>query len=175
MENTEKKRQRVFVMCGPAGVGKSTWVNQRYVWDYDSLVSRDAIRFSLLKEGDEYFEQESEVRRQFFKEIEAATDPDGKQLPNVFVDATHLTPKARAAVRQRIKGRPYQIAVSFEVPLEVALERNKNRTGRAYVPESAIRNMYNCYQKPTLKEGFDEVWHIDEEFRVIEEEKRFYI
>lgn len=172
MENLEKKQQVVYVLAGPPGVGKSTWINQRYIWDYDALISRDCIRFNLLKPNDDYFSKEDEVRKQFNKAIEETTTP-GHWAPNVFIDATHLNRFSRAKVRQHIKGRPYQIAVSFEVPIEVALERNAQRTGRALVPESAIRNMYKSYEIPSLKEGFDEIWHVDAE-GVITKEVRNY-
>ena len=166
----ENLQQKVFIMCGVPGSGKSTWINERYIWDYDALISRDAIRFAKLKPGQDYFAVENEVRKEFFNEIEEATNPNSKGFfENVFIDATHTASKARSDVRRHIKGRPYQIAVSFEVPLEVALERNAQRTGLAKVPESAIRNMYNRYSIPSLKEGFDEIWHIDAEGNIVQE------
>jgi predicted kinase len=128
--------------------------------EIDTHISRDAIRFSLLKDNMEYFEVENQVRRSFFKQIEECTR-DESINNSVFIDATHLTPKSRRQVRNCIEGHPYEIAISFEVPLKVALERNSQRSGRALVPETAIYNMYHSYNKPTLKEGFDEVWHID--------------
>lgn len=160
MENTKKRQKKVFVVAGVPGSGKSTWINENYIWDYDALISRDAIRFSLIKDGDDYFSKEQEVRSEFFKEIEEATGPN-KHFENVFIDATHLNPKARAQALRHIHKDCYIVAVSFEVPLQVALERNACRTGRALVPESVIRNMYHRHENPTLKEGFEEIWHID--------------
>ena len=141
--------------------------------EIDTHISRDQIRFALLNDEDEYFEVEDKVRKFFFQQIEKLTG-DNYADDCIFIDATHLTSKSRAQIRQHIKKRPYQIAVSFEVPLEVALERNKQRTGRALVPESAIYNMANRYEKPTLKEGFDEIWHIDANGNIIWKERRFY-
>ena len=86
---------------------------------------------------------------------------ENPNIDKIFIDATHLTPKSRRQVLNCIEGRPYETAISFEVPLKVALERNSQRFGRALVPETAIYNMYRSYNKPTLEEGFDEVWHID--------------
>ena len=171
MENIKKKRQTVFIMCAPPGSGKSTWVlNQMRPMD-DVLISRDNIRFMLLKDDDDYFACEDKVRDMFFQAIKNNTSND--DFENIYIDATHLTRKTRAQVRSWIRRRPYQIAVSFEVPLEVVLERNAQRTGRAKVPETAIHNMYHRYDIPSLKEGFDEVWHIDAE-GVITKEVRVY-
>lgn len=172
METLKKKQKKVFVVAGIPGSGKSTWINKNYIWDYDALISRDTIRFALIQDGDDYFSKEQEVRNEFFKEIEEATGPDN-QCENVFIDATHLNPKARAQVLRRIHKDCYITAVSFEVPLQVALERNAQRTGRAFVPESVIRNMYNSFQRPQIKEGFDKIWRIDAE-GVINKEVRTY-
>ena len=170
METLDKKRQIVFLLVGPPGCGKSTWINKYYIWDYDALISRDCIRFNLLKEGDEYFEREQEVRRIFFNEIEKMT-AEKSWADKVYIDATHLTRKSRHQVLSHITGNPYVVAVSFEVPVEVALERNAQRSGRALVPENVIYNMYQTFEKPSVKEGFDEVWHIDENDNVIKEHK----
>lgn len=165
------RRQTVFVLAGPAGCGKSTFAHKIMRPQLDIMISRDTLRFSFLKEGDDYFAYENQVRVAFGNLIEKWTSRDDYQ--GVFIDATHLTPKARRQVLYRIKNNPYLIAISIEVPLEIALERNAQRTGRAKVPESAIRNMYNCYQKPTLKEGFDEIWHVDAEGAITKEVRNY--
>ena len=144
MENTEKRRQTVFVMCAPPGSGKSTWAIKQMRPVDDVLISRDNIRFMLLKDNDDYFACEDTVRNMFFQAIKNNTSND--DFENIYIDATHLTRKTRAQVRNWIRRRPYQIAASFEVPLEVALERNAQRTGRARVPETVIRNMYQRFE-----------------------------
>lgn len=168
MENTEKKLKKVFVLSGIPGSGKSTWIRNMMNPEIDTHISRDNIRFALLNDDQEYFEVEDKVRKFFFEQIEKCTNDDYND-DCVFIDATHLSPKVRAQIRSHIKKKPYQIAVSFEIPLAVALERNKKRSGRALVPESAIYNMYNRYIIPTLAEGFDEVWHIDAEGNIRKE------
>ena len=174
MENIKKKQKKVFVMCGPAGTGKSTWVDKNWVWDYDVRISRDAIRFGLLEPDDDYFSHEDEVRKLFFKEIETCTMPD-HWAENDFIDATHLTPKSRAQVLRHIHKDCYIVAVSFEVPFQVTLERSARRTGRALVPESVIRNMYNSFQRPRMEEGFTAIWRIDETDKIFEMRENLYL
>ena len=168
MENMKQKQQKVFVLCGPAGVGKSTWAIKQMAPETDIMISRDNIRFMWLKEGEDYFAHENEVRNIFFGAIRSNTFIS-KDFDTVFIDATHLTPKSRRLTMNHIAPDIYKIAVSFEAPVEVALERNANREGRALVPESVIRNMHCSFQKPKLREGFDEIWHVDAENNVIKE------
>ena len=171
MENIKKKQQTVFVMCGCPGSGKSTWVIEQIRPMVDALISRDNIRFMLLKDDDDYFAYEDKVRNMFFQAIKNNTSSD--DFENIYIDATHLTRKTRSQVRSWIRRHPYQIAVSFEVPLEVALERNAQRAGRARVPETVIYNMYNRFEKPTLKVGFDEIWHVDAEGNITKEVRNY--
>lgn len=161
MANTEKKQKKVFVLSGVPGSGKSTLVAKLIDKMGGECISRDAIRFSLLKEGEDYFAHENEVVNKF----NAAIHNSVKKNENTFIDATHLTPKTRRLVMSQVPSTfdVKFIALSFEVPLEVALERNALRSGRALVPETAILNMYARYQIPSIKtELFDEVWHINE-------------
>ena len=168
MENTNLKQKRVFVLCGPAGVGKSTWAIKQMEPKTDVMISRDNIRFMWLKEGEDYFAHENEVRNIFFGAIRSNTFTS-KDFDTVFIDATHLTPKSRRLTMNHIAPDTYKIAVSFEASIEVALERNAKREGRALVPESVIINMCCSFQKPKLREGFDEIWHIDAENNIIKE------
>ena len=149
-----------MLLCvGIPGSGKSTWVRSTMNPETDIYISRDNIRFSMLKNDQEYFEVENEVRDCFFRQIRNFT-ADDYPCECVYIDATHLNPKSRKSVLHAIGGNTHKIAVNFDTPLEIALERNAQRTGRALVPESAIYNMHNRYIKPTLQEGFDEIWHI---------------
>lgn len=135
----------------------------------DALISRDSIRLGLLKEGEDYFAHEDRVKNIFYGAIRGDTYYC-PQYNNIFIDATHLSPKARRLTMNNVAPDAYKIAVCFDIPVEVALERNTQREGRACVPNDAIRNMYKCYQQPTLKEGFDEIWHVNAGGEIVEKE-----
>lgn len=134
----------------------------------DTWISRDNIRFGLLSDGEDYFSHENEVRKIFSHAIQEKTSSN--KWNNIYIDATHLSPKARKWTMRNISKYCYVIAVSLEVPVEIAAKRNKQRTGRALVPDSVIRNMSVQYVIPTLKEGFDEIWHVNADSEIIEKE-----
>ena len=147
-------------MCAPSGSGKSTAAQKLWHIHGGHYISRDEVRFSMITDEDEYFAKEDEVFDGFIKMIRGAINSG----ENVYIDATHLTPKARHKTMVRLQSGNYQtIAVGVEVPLETALERNAKREGRSCVPETVIRNMYRSYSRPRLEENwFDEIWVIDE-------------
>ena len=150
--------KNLYMMCGVPGSGKSTYVATNF--PEAIIISRDAIRFALLKEGDDYFAYEDTVLSIFYSEIQNAIDSDSEQ--DIIIDATHLTPKARATCLQNLKNldKVNLVALSIEAPLAIALYRNDKRTGRARVPDTVIRNMYKSYKIPTVEEGFNEVRRI---------------
>ena len=61
----------LYIMCGVPGSGKSTWARE-HLTDNDVYVSRDDIRFSFLKEGDDYFSKEDMVWDTIVKSINEA-------------------------------------------------------------------------------------------------------
>lgn len=150
--------KNLYMMCGIPGSGKSTYVATNF--PDATVISRHAIRFALLKEGDDYFAYEDAVLQIFYTEIQNAIDSDKEN--DIIIDATHLTPKARATCLKELKNldKVNLVALSIEVPLAIALYRNNKRTGRARVPDTVIRNMYKSYKVPTVEEGFNEVRRI---------------
>jgi predicted kinase len=42
----------LYLMCGIPGSGKSTWIKQNKI-ESDAVISRDVVRFSLVKEHEE--------------------------------------------------------------------------------------------------------------------------
>lgn len=177
---TEKKNKedvQVFAMTiGVPGSGKSTFLKKTNL----EIVSRDAIRFAILDKyhTDDYFSHEDEVWTEFVNTIVEALN-DGK---SVVADATHLSKGSRRkllnAVIPRLKNKEERcfivLGLYFEVPLEVCLERNAQRIGRAFVPEDQIRNIYANLTRPDSTEGIDYELIINEKgvpelFRVLKE------
>lgn len=144
----------LYMLCGPSGCGKSTWAHnfmKEHSEEDIRYVSRDEIRFSIVKDNEEYFSHETEVFRKFVGTI-GETLIDGF---DVIADATHLNQFSRRKVTQALDMRKidYQIVyVSFDVSADVCLEHNANRNGRANVPEHVIRNMCRDFRAPSLNE-----------------------
>lgn len=142
------KLKKVFLMCGPSGAGKSTWVSRQLLKANGNAIhiSRDAVRFEILKPGEDYFAHENEVFDRFCQLAQAAI---GGEPEFIFIDATHLSEKARNKTLDRLNLQNVELhAVSFEVPLDVCLTQNENRTGLARVPKSVIRRMFYSYTPP---------------------------
>jgi predicted kinase len=117
------------------------------------VISRDGIRFSMLKDSDDYFAHEDEVFAEFRRQIQAAIDEDVEM--NIFVDATHLSEKARNKTLDGLRLEGVDLyAVAMDIPMGVCLDQNEQREGRAYVPRSVIRRMWYQYQPPTENEKY---------------------
>lgn len=147
---------KMYVMIGAPGCGKSYYIKQ-HLKDGESVISRDKIRFSLLKDGDDYFSKEKEVYSEFIKQINEAID---KNI-DFYVDQTSLNYAARSKLFNHIKKKPKEIiAIYINISLNKILYQNSLRTGRELVPEDAVINMFNSIQTPTEEEGFTEIWEV---------------
>ena len=128
-------------MCGPSGSGKSTWIQKQMKTNPGIWCSRDAVRFSMISEDEDYFAREDEVFEAWILSIQAAIT--NSEIENVYVDATHLNEKSRDKVLNRLNLENTTLcAVNFIIPLEECIRRNDLREGRAKVPRSVIRRMH---------------------------------
>ena len=136
----------LYMLIGVPGSGKSTWAKKMAENSSACWISRDAIRFSMLQEGDDYFAYEDKVMDNFITNIQNAINNNSAI---VIADATHLTERSRNQVLNRLLLKETIVTyVYFDVPLTTALVRNASREGRAKVPESVIHKMYKSLQKP---------------------------
>ena len=133
--------KHLWITIGVPGCGKTTWVKNQINKIGGLHISRDAIRFELLNDNDEYFDKENEVFEHFILMIKLAIKDSAHE--NIFIDATHLNENSRNKLLSRLNLTDVDAItwVNFQVPLEIALARNEKRTGRALVPRSVIRRM----------------------------------
>ena len=73
-------RKKVYLMCGPAGSGKTTWVREHATPGVSAHISRDRIRFDMVKEDEYYFSRKDDVRYEFHKEIYDAIEKYIREL-----------------------------------------------------------------------------------------------
>lgn len=159
-------KKHLYLMMGVPGSGKSTYA-KNILKDGDIYISRDEIRYSLLTEEDDYFAKENEVIKTFIDNIDKSLVNE-EYCGNVYADATHLSPKSRAQVLNQLKNKDKISAIYLDIPLDLILERNAQRKGRALVPENVVRRMYNSITLPTKAEGIEELIIIDENQKVKE-------
>lgn len=143
----------LYILCGCPGCGKTTFSDLLlYNHFYVRYVSRDDIRFSIIKEDEEYFSHETEVFNRFVNEVyENLTD-----AYDVIADATHLNKKSRKKLINAIDNRgkiDYQIIfIYFDTPYEICCGRNQLREGRKRVPDEIMKSMWDNFQKPSIIE-----------------------
>ena len=131
---------RLFIMCGLPASGKSTFA-QQFIKNNDiRYVSRDEIRFSMVKENEKYFSREKEVFRKFAGTV-AQTLIDGF---DVIADATHLNRISRDKLIRAIDQYTTEYTITYivlETSLETCMKRNALREGRARVPDSVMKRI----------------------------------
>lgn len=140
------KQHNLFLMCGAPGSGKSTWLkNQKDAY----VISRDAVRFSMLNDNQDYFANEKQVFNTFVRYIQESIDND-ETPENIYCDATHITKASRDKLLRALDLTNVKnvTVVVVRPSLEETLKRNELRTGRARVPRSVVRRMWWQFERP---------------------------
>lgn len=152
-------KHKLWIISGPTGVGKSTWIAEHKNFFNDSfeIISRDEIRFNLLEDGDDYFGKENEVWTEFVNRAKISLEKN----VNTVLDATHLNESSRAKILRALGSSLKDIIVNviaFEANVKWCIDNNEKRKGRAYVPLSVIKRFHTSFTEPEYEEGFDNIY-----------------
>lgn len=152
-------------MSGVMGSGKTTYCQKWIAKHKNSIwISRDNIRYSFLAPDEDYFSKEQEVLKEFYKQAQNAIDND--EVYAVLLDASHLSDKAiwKTLKHLSIPKDTKIVNVRLTTPLDVCLERNAGREGRARVPDDVIKNAYSIFKNSEkldcVRKRISEVWEV---------------
>jgi predicted kinase len=138
----------VVLAIGMPGSGKTTWFGRRGI----TPLSSDLLRNILFDDVEEQRYQGlvfSTLRSLLRARLIA-------HMPANYVDATNLSIHERRQWIKMAKSFGYEVqAVFFDVPLEVCLERNRNRDRS--VSEDVMRKMAEKLKPPVFEEGFEKI------------------
>ena len=133
----------LIIFSGLQAAGKSTFYC-RYFASTHELVSKDLLR-------------NNHKGRKQAQLIEAALSA-GR---SVVVDNTNPTPEERAELIRL--GRTYGAEITayyFDAPLKESLERNRQREGKARIPNVGIFATAKKLVPPSYVEGFDRLYRV---------------
>ncbi len=138
----------VVLAIGLPGSGKTTWFRRRGV----TPLSSDLLRNILFDDVEEQRYQGlvfSTLRSLLRARLIA-------RMPWNYVDATNLSAHERRQWIKMAKSFGYEVqAVFFDVPLDVCLDRNRQRDRS--VSEDVMRKMAEKLKPPAFEEGFAKI------------------
>jgi len=147
----------LVVLIGPSGAGKTTFAGRHF--SPTEVVSSDICR--ALVSGDE---NDIAATPAAFRVLHAIARERLKLGRLVVVDATSVQPASRKPlIALARKHRRPSVAIAFDLPLELCLERNRTRSGRS-VPDGVVLRQHDQMMRsqPRLHtEGFDRVYVLD--------------
>jgi predicted kinase len=147
-KSAQAPRGLVVLAIGLPGSGKTTWFGRRGI----TPLSSDLLRNILFDDVEEQRYQGlvfSTLRSLLRARLIA-------RMPMNYVDATNLSTHERRQWIKMAKSFGYEVqAVFFDVPLEVCLERNRQRDRS--VSEDVMRKMAEKLKPPVFEEGFEKI------------------
>ena len=146
-------RRRLYILVGIPGSGKTTYARAELATGV--RVSLDDLRMMLTGIS---FDQRYEalVGKIGDAALDIAMASSRRRGHDVVFDATSVTRRWRSATVRRVIANDLEPhCVFFDIPLSVALERNRARP--VPVPDEVVVRFFRQLQPPTVDEGFIEV------------------
>jgi predicted kinase len=151
---------RCYQLVGVPGSGKSTWIRTQ-TWALGlNVVSTDTWVEAYAAEQDrsysEVFEEYMPTAVRLMADHVVQCRDNGL---DIIWDQTSTTVNSRAKKFAMLPDYEH-VAVVFATPEPAELERRLNSRPGKKIPGSVIANMINNFSKPTLDEGFVQIWGV---------------
>lgn len=131
---------QLILFCGVQASGKSTFY-QKYFYQTHLRLNLDMLK----------------TRHREHILFQAALESKTK----IVIDNTNPSREARARYIQLAQEKNFDIvAYYFSTDLKSALQRNRQRIGKANIPEIGLRATYKKLEIPKVTEGFSEVFQV---------------
>lgn len=155
-------RPVVYMLIGPPGVGKSTYMKEMLIpnGEYTIVSTDDLFEEKGKKIGLSYNEAFSEfdfkeVEKEFFINLKVAIS----ERQDIIVDRTNMTVKGRRKVLHLLPKDYIKIGIVFDfsnrAKLDAQLDKRLSETGK-YISKKTVDRMIESYKEPTLNE-FDQI------------------
>jgi protein phosphatase len=146
----------LYVLSGVPGAGKSTWARTNASRLHATVVCSDDVRRDFEADGQDPWDGDA-----VFAEVERRARCLIEIDRSVIVDATHYQRAYRTYLRQLGIGADVRrVAIWFDVPLEICLQRNAGRSGLTFgnrrMTDDFVRGLADAFEPPTRDE-FDEI------------------
>ena len=152
---------KLYVLVGIPGSGKSTWVKNQ-IWAKDCVVvSTDEFVEDYAKEtGQTYSEVFDDYMPTAVKLMADKVVRAREAGKDIIWDQTSTTEMSR---KRKFNMLPdyYAIAVIFKTPNEEELKKRLASRPGKIIPNYVIEQMIDGWQDPTEAEGFNEIWHAE--------------
>lgn len=154
--------KHLIVLSAIPGAGKSTFAKHykiNHVNENVFIVSSDEIRKELTGVYNN-LDYDKEMWEIYFKRINILRDSN--EDCTIIADSTNILNKFRK-IPGNLGGFDKKTLVVITKDLPLILERNKQRDHAKYVPEYAIKYMWNSWEKVDEETAklFDEVRYVD--------------
>ena len=148
---------KCYVLVGPPGSGKSTWVEkQKLVKDY-TYVSTDMYVEAYAKaQGKTYSEVFEEYMPEAINRMCQDVNDAEAVSSDIIWDQTSTTVASRARKFRMLPDYEMIAVVMPPVSIPELFRRVNSRPGKE-IPESVMYSMIEGYQEPTLEEGFSKI------------------
>ncbi len=129
-----------IIFVGIQATGKSTFYRERF-FDTHIRINLDMLR----------------TRRREQILLRACIEAQQRCV----IDNTNTLASERARYIAPARAAGFRVVgYYFQSQVQAALERNRQRTGKAVVPDKGVWMMYRRLQLPRLSEGFDQLYHV---------------
>ena len=151
----------LIVLSAIPGSGKSTWSEQyRLTHKHVKIVSSDAIRKELTGQYQDP-SREKDVWEIYYNRINEYFEKNDDVT--VIADSTNITNNFRLFPLEKCPNHDRSVLVVLKKKLDQVLEQNHVRNEAKFVPEYAIKNMWDKWEdvNDEVKNAYDEVIEIN--------------